>query len=293
VPFDLNLNLILGQMVLGLVNGVFYAILSLGLAIIFGLLGVINFAHGVFFMLGAFLAYMMGATLGIGYWGALLIAPLLVGLIGIIVEVLLIRRLYKLDHLYGLLLTLGLALAIEGMIRIVFGQQGLPYPIPASLQGAVNIGFMFLPLYRVWVVVAGIVLCFGTWFIIERTPLGAKLRAATDNPAMVQAFGINVPVMLTLTYAAGVALAGLGGVMAAPVMTVDPAMGTNIVIVVFAVVVIGGMGSILGSILTGLGLGLLEGLAKATFPSASSTVIFVAMAVILLMRPRGLFGKVE
>ncbi|MBN9038492.1 MAG: branched-chain amino acid ABC transporter permease [Rhizobiales bacterium] len=291
MPFDLNLNLILGQMVLGLVNGVFYAILSLGLAIIFGLLGVINFAHGVFFMLGAFLAYMLGATLGIGYWGSLLIAPVLVGLIGIVVEVLLIRRLYKIDHLYGLLLTLGLALAIEGLIRIVFGQQGVPYPIPPSLRGAVDIGFMLLPLYRVWVVVAGIVLCLATWFVIERTPLGAKLRAATDNPAMVQAFGINVPVMLTLTYAAGVALAGVGGVMAAPVMTIDPAMGTNIVIVVFAVVVIGGMGSIFGSIVTGLGLGLLEGLAKATFPSASSTVIFVAMVIILVLRPRGLFGK--
>ncbi|MTE01723.1 branched-chain amino acid ABC transporter permease [Paracoccus sp. YIM 132242] len=291
MPFDLNVNLLISQMVLGLVNGVFYAILSLGLAIIFGLLGVINFAHGVFFMLGAFIAYMLLETMGIGYWGGLVIAPLIVGLIGIAVEILLIRHLYKLDHLYGLLLTLGLALAIEGLIRIVFGQQGLPYAIPPSLRGAVNLGFMVLPLYRAWVVVAGILLCVLTWIVIEWTPLGAKLRAATDNPAMVQAFGINVPVMLTLTYAAGVALAAVGGVMAAPIMSVDPAMGTNVVIVVFAVVVIGGMGSILGSILTGLGLGLLEGMTKAIFPEASSTVIFVAMVAVLIMRPRGLFGK--
>ena len=291
MPFDLNINLMLGQMVLGLVNGVFYAILSLGLAIIFGLLGVINFAHGVFFMLGAFIAYFLLEMAGIGYWGALIIAPLLVGLIGVFVEIFLIRHLYKLDHLYGLLLTLGLALAIEGGIRIGFGQQGLPYSMPENLQGALNLGFMFLPIYRAWVVVAGVVLCVVTWYVIERTPLGAKLRAATDNPAMVQAFGINVPVMLTLTYAAGVALAAIGGVLAAPVMSVDPAMGTNVVIVVFAVVVIGGMGSIFGSILTGLGLGLLEGLTKAVFPSASSTVIFVAMVAVLILRPRGLFGK--
>lgn len=289
--FDFNINLLIGQMVLGLVNGVFYAILSLGLAIIFGLLGVINFAHGVFFMLGAFVAYMLGETLGIGYWGALVLAPLIIGALGLLVEVALIRHLYKLDHLYGLLLTLGLALFAEGFIRIVFGPQGLPYSIPPSLRGAVNLGFMVMPLYRVWVVVAGVVLCLVTWAVIERTPLGAKLRAATDNPKLVQAFGINVPVMLTLTYGAGVALAAFGGVMAAPIMSVDPAMGTNIVIVVFAVVVIGGMGSILGSIVTGLGLGLLEGLTKAVFPEASSTVIFVAMVVVLILRPRGLFGK--
>lgn len=288
---DININLLIGQMVLGLVNGVFYAILSLGLAIIFGLLGVINFAHGVFFMLGAFVAYMLGQTLGIGYWGALVLAPLITGALGLVVEMLLIRHLYKLDHLYGLLLTLGLALFAEGFIRIVFGPQGLPYAIPPSLRGAVNLGFMFMPLYRVWVVAAGVVLCLATWAVIELTPLGAKLRAATDNPKMVQAFGINVPVMLTLTYGAGVALAALGGVMAAPIMSVDPAMGTNIVIVVFAVVVIGGMGSIMGSILTGLGLGLLEGLTKAVIPEASSTVIFVMMVVVLILRPRGLFGK--
>jgi len=289
--FAIDINLVLSQMVLGLVNGVFYAILSLGLAIIFGLLGVINFAHGVFFMLGAFIAYMLGQTLGIGYWGALVMAPLMIGALGVVVEMTLIRHLYRLDHLYGLLLTLGLALFAEGLIRIVFGPQGLPYAVPASLRGAVNLGFMFLPTYRAWVVVAGIVLCFATWYLIERTPLGAKLRAATDNPKLVQAFGINVPVMLTLTYGAGVALAALGGVMAAPIMSVDPSMGTSIVIVVFAVVVIGGMGSIFGSIVTGLGLGLLEGLTKAVFPQASSTVIFVAMVVVLVLRPRGLFGK--
>ncbi len=288
---DFNLNLILGQMVLGMVNGVFYAILSLGVAIIFGLLGVINFAHGVFFMLGAFLAYFMLNSMGLGYWEALILVPLVIGGLGLVVEVLLIRHLYKLDHLYGLMLTIGLALFVEGGIRIVFGPQGLPYNIPASLKGAINLGFMYLPYYRAWVVVFGIFLCLATWFTIERTPLGAKLRAATDNPQMVQAFGINVPVMLTLTYGAGVALAAVGGVMAAPIMSVDPSMGTNIVIVVFAVVVIGGMGSIFGSILTGLGLGLLEGLAKAVFPQGSTTVIFVVMVIVLVARPRGLFGK--
>jgi branched-chain amino acid transport system permease protein len=287
----LDINLILTQMTLGLVNGVFYAILSLGLAIIFGLLGVINFAHGVFFMLGAFVAYALGEWLGIGYWGAIVLAPLFIGALGLVVEVALIRHLYRLDHLYGLLLTLGFALFVEGFIRIVFGPQGLPYSVPPSLRTPVNLGYMILPGYRAWVVVAGIVLCFSTWYLIERTSLGAKLRAATDNPKLVQAFGINVPVMLTLTYAAGVALAAFGGVMAAPILSVDPAMGTSIVIVVFAVVVIGGMGSIFGSIVTGLALGLLEGLTKAVFPQASSTVIFVAMVIILVLRPRGLFGK--
>jgi branched-chain amino acid transport system permease protein len=286
-----DISLILTQMTLGLVNGVFYAILSLGLAIIFGLLGVINFAHGVFFMLGAFVAYALGEWLGIGYWGAIVLAPLFIGALGLVVEVALIRHLYRLDHLYGLLLTLGFALFVEGFIRIVFGPQGLPYSVPPSLRTPVDLGYMILPGYRAWVVVAGIVLCFSTWYLIERTPLGAKLRAATDNPKLVQAFGINVPVMLTLTYAAGVALAAFGGVMAAPILSVDPAMGTSIVIVVFAVVVIGGMGSIFGSIVTGLSLGLLEGLTKAVFPQASSTVIFVAMVVILVLRPRGLFGK--
>ncbi|MCB1474532.1 MAG: branched-chain amino acid ABC transporter permease [Rhodobiaceae bacterium] len=289
--FDIPLNLILGQMVLGVVNGVFYAILSLGLAIIFGLLGVINFAHGVFFMLGAYCAYMLLNLLGLGYWEALILSPLIVGALGIFVEIFLIRFLYKLDHLYGLLLTMGLALLAEGLVRILFGPQGIPYSIPESLRGAYNLGFMFLPVYRAWVVVAGVILCLATWLIIERTPLGAKLRAATDNPQLVQAFGINVPIMLTLTYAAGVALAAFGGVMAAPIISVDPSMGTTIVIVVFAVVVIGGMGSILGSIVTGLGLGVLEGFTKAVFPEAASTVIFVAMAIVLVARPRGLFGK--
>jgi branched-chain amino acid transport system permease protein len=287
----MDIYLILSQMTLGLVNGIFYAILSLGLAVIFGLLGVINFAHGVFFMLGAFIAYALGQWLGIGYWGALIIAPLLVGMLGLAVEVTFIRHLYRLDHLYGLLLTLGLALFVEGFIRIVFGPQGLPYSVPPSLRGVVNLGYMVLPMYRAWVVVAGVVLCLATWLVIEWTPLGAKLRAATDNPVLVQAFGINVPVMLTLTYGAGVALAAFGGVMAAPILSVDPSMGTSVVIVVFAVVVIGGMGSIFGSIVTGLGLGLLEGLTKAVYPQASSTVIFVAMVIILVLRPRGLFGK--
>lgn len=287
----MDINLMLAHAMLGLVNGVFYAILSLGLAVIFGLLGVINFAHGVFFMLGAFAAYVLAQFLGIGYWGAIVIAPLIVGAIGLVVEVALIRHLYRIDHLYGLLLTIGLALFIEGVIRLTFGPQGLPYSVPASLRGAYNIGFMMLPVYRAWVLVAGIALCLATWLVIEWTPLGAKLRAATDNPRLVQAFGINVPVMLTLTYGAGVALAAFGGVMAAPILSVDPSMGTSIVIVAFAVVVIGGMGSIFGSIVTGLSLGLLEGLAKAVFPQASSTVIFVAMVIILVLRPRGLFGK--
>jgi len=289
---DIPVNLILSQMVLGVVNGVLYAILSLGLAVIFGLLGVINFAHGVFFMMGAYCAYTLLTWFGIGYWGALVLAPLIVGAIGIVVEVFLIRHLYKLDHLYGLLLTLGLAIFVEGLAHITYGPLGLPYSIPPSLQGAVNLGFMFLPFYRAWVVVFGIVLCVGTWLAIEKTPLGAKLRAATDNPRMVQAFGINVPVMLTLTYAAGVALAAVGGVLAAPIMSVHPQMGVSVVIVVFAVVVIGGMGSIMGSIVTGILLGLLEGLAKAVAPEFSSTVIFIFMALVLLARPRGLFGKV-
>jgi branched-chain amino acid transport system permease protein len=290
--FDINVNLILGQMVLGMVNGVFYAILSLGVAIIFGLLGVINFAHGVFFMLGAFVAYGLLQFFGLGYWPALILVPMIVGALGIVLEVLLIRHLYRLEHLYGLLLTLGMALAIEGFVRIVFGPQGLPYSMPDNLRGAVNLGFMFLPYYRAWVVVAGVILCFATWYVIEQTPLGAKLRAATDNPKLVQAFGINVPVMLTLTYGAGVALAGFAGVMAAPILSVDPSMGTNIVIIAFAVVVIGGMGSILGAILTGFGLGILEGFTKAIYSEASSTVIFVVMVIVLVTRPRGLFGKV-
>ena len=287
----MTVSFILAQMTLGLVNGVFYAILSLGLAIIFGLLGVINFAHGVFFMLGAFVAHALLHGAGIGYWGALVLAPLIVGALGVVVELALIRRLYRLDHLYGLLLTLGFALFVEGLIRIVFGPQGLPYSAPPALRGAVDLGYMRLPWYRGWVLVAGITLCLAVWLVIERTPLGARLRAATDNPRLVQAFGVNVPVMLTLTYAAGVALAAFGGVMAAPILSIDPGMGTSIVIVAFAVVVIGGMGSVFGSIVTGLGLGLLEGLTKAVFPQGSSVIIFVAMAVILVASPRGLFGK--
>jgi branched-chain amino acid transport system permease protein len=285
------INLVLAQLVLGVVNGVFYAMLSLGLAIIFGMLRIINFAHGVFFTMGAFAAWMLLNFFGIGYWPALIIVPIVVGLIGILIEIFLIRFLYRLDHLYGLLLTLGLATAIEGTIRMIFGAQGLPYDVPASLHGVYRLGFMLLPVYRVWVVASGLAVCAGTWLTIEKTSLGAKLRAATENPLLVQAFGVNVPVMLTFTYGAGVALAAFAGVLAAPIYSVDPYMGTNVVIVVFAVVVIGGMGSILGSIVTGFGLGMIEGLAKAIFPQASSTVIFIVMAIVLLLRPSGLFGK--
>jgi branched-chain amino acid transport system permease protein len=285
------INLVLAQLVLGVVNGVFYAILSLGLAIIFGMLGIINYAHGVFFTIGAFTGWMLLNYFGVGYWAALIIVPVVVGFVGVLIEIFLIRFLYQLDHLYGLLLTLGLATAIEGAIRMMFGAQGLPYDVPASLHGVYRLGFMLLPVYRVWVVAVGVVVCTATWLVIEKTSLGAKLRAATENPWLVQAFGINVPVMLTFTYGVGVALAAFAGVLAAPIYSVDPYMGTNVVIVVFAVVVIGGMGSILGSILTGFGLGMIEGLAKAVFPQASSTVIFVVMAIVLLMRPSGLFGK--
>ena len=279
-----------GQLLIGLINGSFYALLSLGLAVIFGMLNIVNFAHGAFYMVGAFVAFFL-LQWHVNYWLALVLSPLIVGALGMVLERTLLKRIAGLDHLYGLLLTFGLALVIQGLFQNQYGSSGKPYPAPSELAGAINLGFMILPLYRAWVVVAAVVLCLATWLIIEWTPLGAKLRAATDNPKLVQAFGINVPIMRTLTYGAGVALAALGGVMAAPIMSVDPSMGTNIVVVVFAVVVIGGMGSILGSIVTGLGLGLLEGLAKATFPQASSTVIFVAMVIVLLMRPRGLFGK--
>ncbi|MCO6385300.1 branched-chain amino acid ABC transporter permease [Oceanicola sp. 502str15] len=289
---DFNVTLILGQMVLGVVNGVFYALLSLGLSIIFGMLGVINFAHGAFFMVGAFLSWVLLEYLGIGYWAALVLVPLMVGAVGMAMERTLIRPLYSLDHLYGLLLTLGLTLALEAGARLLFGAQGMPYAVPDSLRGAVSLGFMFLPTYRVWVVVIGVTICLITWFLIERTPLGAKLRAATEDPAMVQTFGVNVPRMLTLTYGAGIGLAALGGVLAAPIYSVDPFMGTNVVIVVFAVVVIGGMGSVMGSIVTGLAVGILEGLAKAVFPEIASTAVFILMAIVLLARPNGLFGKV-
>jgi branched-chain amino acid transport system permease protein len=283
--------LLFGQLLLGLINGAFYALLSLGLAVIFGLLNIVNFAHGALFMMGAFVAWMLLEYAGIGYWWALLLAPLLVGAFGIVLEKALISRLYKLDHLYGLLLTFGLAMIIEGLFRNWYGSSGLPYRIPPALQGATNLGFMFLPNYRGWVVVAAVIMCFSTWAIIEKTRLGAMLRAATENAPMVQAFGVNVPRMVTLTYGAGVALAAFAGVLAAPIYSVNPNMGSNFLIVVFAVVVIGGMGSIIGSILTGFGLGVVEGLTKVFYPQASSTVIFVVMAIVLLLRPAGLFGR--
>lgn len=281
----------LGQLLLGLVNGAFYAMLSLGLAVIFGLLGVVNFAHGALYMLGAFVAWFLLEKLGINYWFALVLAPLAVGVLGVIVERLFLKRLYKLDPLYGLLLTFGLALIIEGVFRELFGASGQSYPVPELLQGATNLGFMILPNYRAWVVVVSLAVCMGTWYLIERTRLGAYLRAGTENAALVQAFGINVPMMVMLTYGAGAALAGLAGVLAAPIIQVSPLMGSNLIIVVFAVVVIGGMGSIMGSILTGLGLGVIEGLTRVFYPEASSIVVFVIMVIVLMFRPAGLFGK--
>ncbi len=280
-----------GQLLLGLINGAFYAMLSLGLAVIFGLLNIINFAHGAQYMIGAFCAWFLLNLLGIGYWPALIIAPLAVGAFGIILERVFLRWMYKLDHLYGLLLTFGLALIIEGLFRQQYGSSGQPYAIPAQLTGGQNLGFMFLPNYRAWVIVASIAICFGTWYLIERTKLGSYLRAATENPALVQAFGINVPRMVTLTYGFGVGLAALAGVMAAPIYQVSPLMGSNIIIVVFAVVVIGGMGSIMGAIISGFWLGVVEGLTKVFYPEASSTVIFVIMAIVLLIKPAGLFGR--
>jgi branched-chain amino acid transport system permease protein len=281
-----------GQLLLGLINGAFYAMLSLGLAVIFGLLNIINFTHGALYMMGAFCAwFLLNSGLGIGYWPALIIAPIAVGIFGMVIERCLLRWIYKLDHLYGLLLTFGLALIIEGLFRQQYGSSGQPYTIPAALTGGQNLGFMFLPNYRGWVIFASAIICFGTWFLIERTKLGSYLRAATENPALVQAFGINVPRMVTLTYGFGVALAALAGVMAAPIYQVSPLMGSNIIIVVFAVVVIGGMGSILGAIVSGFGLGIVEGLTKVFYPEASSTVIFVIMAIVLLVKPAGLFGR--
>lgn len=280
-----------GQLLLGLINGSFYALLSLGLAVIFGMLNVINFAHGAQYMMGAFLAWMGLTYLGINYWWALLLIPVIVGASGVIIERLLIARLYQLDHLYGLLLTFGLALVIQGLFRNFYGSSGLPYNIPPELSGGTNLGFMFLPNYRAWVIIASLIVCFGTWFAIEKTRLGANLRAATENPTLVGAFGINVPRLITLTYGFGVGLAALAGVLAAPIYSVNPAMGADLIIVVFAVVVIGGMGSILGAIVTGFGLGIVEGLTKAFYPEASSTVIFVIMAIVLLAKPAGLFGK--
>ena len=289
--FGISTQELFGQLLLGLINGSFYAVLSLGLAVIFGLLNIINFSHGALYMLGAFLALLGLNHLGMNYWVALLVAPAVVGVLGVLVERLMLRHLYKLDHLYGLLLTFGLALIAEGSMRYFFGISGETYPVPEALQGGVNLGFMFLPLYRAWVVVAALTVCFATWYLIERTPLGATLRAATERPQLVQALGINVPVLVTATYAAGVALAGFAGVLAAPVVQVNPLMGSNLIIVVFAVVVIGGMGSILGSIVTGLALGLVEGLTKVVYPEASGVVIFVIMIAVLLLRPAGLFGK--
>ncbi|MBK1657644.1 branched-chain amino acid ABC transporter permease [Paracraurococcus ruber] len=289
--FGIPAPLLFGQLLLGLINGAFYAMLSLGLAVIFGLLNIVNMAHGAQFMMGAFAAWMLLNWLGIGYWAALLLAPIIVGITGIILEKAFISRLYKLDHLYGLLLTFGLALIIEGVFRNEFGSSGLPYRIPAELSGAWDLGFMFMPVYRGWVVIAALILCLATWLIIEKTRLGAYLRAATENAALVQAFGVNVPRMVTLTYGFGVALAAVGGVLAAPIYSVNPQMGSNLIIVVFAVVVIGGMGSILGSILTGFALGIVEGLTKVFWPEASATVIFVIMAIVLLARPAGLFGR--
>ena len=285
-----------GQLLIGLINGAFYAMLSLGLAVIFGLLNIINFTHGAQYMMGAFIAWLLLNKVHIGdwqlgYWSALVIAPIVVGAVGVIIERTMLSRLYKLDHLYGLLLTFGLALVIQWLFRNEFGSSGLPYQIPSLLQGGVNLGFMFLPIYRAWVIVASLIVCLTTWYVIERTKLGSYLRAATENPALVQAFGINVPRMITLTFGFGVGLAALAGVMAAPIYQVNPLMGADLIIVVFAVVVIGGMGSIMGSILTGFGLGVVEGLTKYFYPEASNTVIFVVMVIVLMFRPAGLFGR--
>ena len=288
--FGIPIQAMMGQLLIGLINGSFYALLSLGLAVIFGLLNIINFAHGAQYMLGAFGAYLLLNKLGLGYWGSLLVAPILVGATGVVIERTMLKPLYKLDHLYGLLLTFGLALIIQGLFRNEYGSTGLPYAIPEALQGGQNLGFMFLPNYRAWVIVASLVVCLSTWFVIEKTRLGGYLRAATENPQLVQAFGINVPRMITLTYGFGVALAALAGVMAAPIYQVSPQMGADLIIVVFAVVVIGGMGSIMGAIVTGFGLGLVEGLTKVFYPEASTTVIFIIMTIVLLIRPAGLFG---
>jgi branched-chain amino acid transport system permease protein len=289
--FGIPLQAFLGQLLLGLVNGSFYAILSLGLEVIFGLLNVINFAHGALYMFGAFLAWMGMTYFGLNYWAMLALAPVIVGLFGILIEKFLLKHLYKLDHLYGLLLTFGITLLMEGLFRSFYGVSGQPYSTPEALRGATNLGFMVLPNYRAWVVVASVVVCLLTWYVIERTRLGALLRAGTENPRLVEAFGVNVPLMITLTYAFGVALAGFAGVLAAPILQISPLMGSNLIIVVFAVVVIGGMGSILGAIVTGLALGLIEGLTKVFWPEASSTVVFIIMAIVLLLRPAGLFGK--
>ncbi len=289
--FGIPIQALLGQLLLGLVNGSFYAMLSLGLAVIFGLLGIVNFAHGALYMMGAYVAWLGLEKLGLNFWLALVVAPLVVGAIGVAVERTLLTQLYKIDPIYGLLLTFGLSLIAEGIFRDQFGVSGQQYPVPEALQGATNLGFMVLPNYRGFVVAASLAICLGTWWVIERTRLGAYLRAGTENPALVQAFGINVPMMVMLTYGAGAGLAAMAGVLAAPVIQITPLMGSNLIIIVFAVVVIGGMGSILGSILTGLALGLIEGLTKVFYPEASSIVVFVIMAIVLMIRPAGLFGK--
>ncbi|ASS58063.1 branched-chain amino acid ABC transporter permease [Rhizobium leguminosarum] len=289
--FGVPLPVLLGQLLLGLINGSFYALLSLGLAIIFGMLNVINFAHGAFYMLGGFAAWYLFSRFGLGYWETLIAAPTVVAIVGIVVERLLLRRLYRMDHLYSLLLTFGIALMLEGLFRHLFGAAGKPYPVPAALTGGINLGFIFLPMYRAWVIAISLVICILTWLAIERTKLGAYLRAATENPALVQAFGINVPLMLTLTYAFCVGLAGFAGALAAPLYQVSPGMGSSIIIVVFAVVVIGGMGSIGGAIVTALGLGIIEGLTKTFYPAASSIAVFVVMVLVILIRPAGLFNR--
>jgi branched-chain amino acid transport system permease protein len=289
--FGIPLQAFAGQLMLGLVNGAFYAMLSLGLAVIFGLLDIVNFAHGALYMIGAFTAYIMLDQWGINYWFALILAPLVVGVLGVIIERLLLKHLYGLDPLYGLLLTFGLALIFEGLFREQFGVSGQSYPVPELLSGATNLGFMVLPNYRAWVVVASVTVCLATWFLIERTRLGAYLRAGTENAKLVQAFGVNVPLMVMLTYGAGAALAAFAGVLAAPIIQVTPLMGSNLIIVVFAVVVIGGMGSILGSVITGLLLGIIEGLTRVFYPEASNVVVFVIMVIVLVLRPAGLFGK--
>jgi branched-chain amino acid transport system permease protein len=289
--FGIPLQAFMGQLMLGLVNGAFYAMLSLGLAVIFGLLGIVNFAHGALYMLGAFAAWIMLDQFGMNYWFALVLAPLTVGILGVIIERLFLKHLYKLDPLYGLLLTFGLALVLEGVFREIYGVSGQNYNVPDLLAGSMDLGFMRLPIYRAWVVVVSLVVCLGTWFLIERTRLGAYLRAGTENAPLVQAFGVNVPMMVMLTYGAGAALAALAGVLAAPIIQVNPLMGSNLIIVVFAVVVIGGMGSILGSVITGLGLGIVEGLTRVFYPEASNIVVFVIMVIVLMFRPAGLFGK--
>jgi len=291
--FGIPAQSLFAQLLVGLINGSFYAILSLGLAVIFGLLNIINFTHGAQYMMGAFAAWFLLQYTGLGYWWALLIAPVVVGLIGMALERTMLKRLYQLDHLYGLLLTFGLALVIQGLFRNQFGSSGLPYRIPTELTGAQSLGFMTLPNYRAWVIVFSLAVCLGTWWVIERTKLGAYLRAATENPTLVRAFGVNVPRMITLTYGFGVGLAALAGVLAAPIYQVNPLMGTDLIIVVFAVVVIGGMGSIMGSIVTGFGVGVIEGLTKVFYPEASNTVIFVIMAIVLLVKPAGLFGRAQ